>query len=204
MANNPKPATPTPPEPKPRPEPLQLNPTPIPPGPKVERATWALAVLTGIVAIFTAALAVLGFLTMRQERQATERELGVRTWLYVEERSDSDEMNLARTRLAQQLDPYDPNKRGEVDESILDFFESVGSLYNHNLLNEEPAASSFSWEVTRWWEAAKTYIADERRAAQDQSLLNDLEAFAKAMAKYEKHYPNETDVKQFLADQKNL
>jgi hypothetical protein len=111
-------------------------------------------------------------------------------------------MNLARTKLAQQLDPYDPNKRAEVDESILDFFETVGALYNHDLLNKELAASSFSWEVTRWWEVAKAYIGDERRAAQDQSLFNDFEAFAKAMRKYEKHYPTETDLKQFLADQK--
>ena len=35
---------------------------------KEERATWALAILTGIVAIFTAALGEAAFLTMLQER----------------------------------------------------------------------------------------------------------------------------------------
>lgn len=183
--------------------PLPPNPPPVPASPKVERATWALAVLTGIVAIFTAVLAAVSFLTMLQERQASEKQLGVRTWLYLEQRSDSDEMNQARAKLAQDLDPYDPKKRAEIHDDILEFFESVGVLYNQKLLNEKLAVSSFSWEATRWWEVAKRYIADERQAAHDDSLFSEFEAFAKAMQKYE-HHLTDADLKDFLAEQKAL
>src|SRR5689334_17629897 len=90
------------------------------PSPKAERATWALAVLTGIVAIFTAALAGIAFKTMLEEHRASEKQLGVRTWLYLEQRSDSDEMNQARAKLAQDFDPYDPKKRAEIHDDILE------------------------------------------------------------------------------------
>jgi len=36
-----------------------------------------------------------------------------------------------------------PAKRADIDEDVLDFFESVGTLYKRNLLNKELAASSF-------------------------------------------------------------
>jgi len=71
------------------------------------------------------------------------------------------------------------------------------------LLNKELAASSFSFEATRWWEVAKAYIADERRAAHDESLWSDFEAFAKAMRKNEKHL-NKADLKDFLAGEQAL
>jgi len=170
---------------------------------KPERATWALAVLTGIVAIFTAALAIAAFLTMLQERRASEEQLGVQTWLYVDPKFDSNELRLARKKLAQQLDPYDPGKRAEMDDGVLDFFESVGALYKRNLLNKELASSSFNYWAIRWWEAAKVYIADERRVAHDDSLWSDFERFAKAM---QNNAPNltEAELKDFLADEQSL
>src|SRR5260370_28654668 len=93
-------------------------------GKKAERATWALAILTGIVAIFTAALAVAAFLTMLEERRSASEQLGIRTWLYVDPQFASKELKLARATLARQLDPYDPGKRAEIDDDVLNFFES--------------------------------------------------------------------------------
>src|SRR5436309_358436 len=106
---------------------------------KVERATWALAILTGIVAIFTAALAVAGFLTMFHERQASQKQLGVQTWLYLDPQFDSEQMRRARATLAWQLDPFDPAKREDIDDDVLEFFESVGTLYKGNLLDKDLA-----------------------------------------------------------------
>src|SRR5262245_6415086 len=116
---------------------------------------------------------------------------------------DSKELRLARKKLAKQLDPYDPAKRAEMDGDVLDFLESVGALYNRNLLNKELAASSFSYRATRWCEVAKNYIADQRRDAHDESLYNDFEAFAKATRKNEPDL-SEADLKDFLADEKAL
>jgi hypothetical protein len=203
MPNNPKPATPTPLDPKPPPEPLPPNPPPIPPGHKAERATWFLASFTGIVAIFTAALAIAAFSTVREARRASSEQLGVQTWLYVDPKFNSKELKLARKKLAHQLDPYDPGKRAEIDDDVLEFFESVGALYNRNLLNKELAASSFSYWAIHWWEVAKAYVADERRAEHDEDIYGDFETFAKAMRKDETHLSH-ADLKGFLADEEGL
>jgi hypothetical protein len=201
MQDSPKPTTPTPPEPKPPPEPLPPNPPPIPP--RAERATWALAILTGIVAIFTAALAVAAFWTMLEERHASKEQLGVRTWLYLDPAFDSKELKLARKELARQLNPYDPAKREEVNDDALNFFESVGTLYKRSLLDDELATTSFSYWATRYWQAAKVYVADERRAKHDQDLYADFEEFAKAMQKGEQPL-SDADLKEFLAEEEAL
>jgi len=172
-------------------------------GQKAERAAWLLAIFTGVVAIFTAALVAASFLTIREARRASSEQLGVQTWLYVDPKFNSKELKLARKHLAEQLNPYVPSKRAEVDDDVLNFFESVGVLYKRNLLNKELAEESFSYWVVLYWEAAKVYIADERRAEHDESIYGDFEAFAKAM---QKHTPRLSDahLKDFLAAEKAL
>ena len=170
---------------------------------KEGRATWLLTIFTGILAIFTAALAMASFWTIREARRASGEQLGVQTWLYLDPRSDSKELTHARKNLAEQLDPYNPENRAKMDHDILEFLEDVGSLYNRNLLNKELARSSCSWEAIRWWEVAKVYIADERRAHNDESLYREFEAFAKTMEKYESRL-SETDLKDFLVEEKTL
>jgi hypothetical protein len=172
-------------------------------GHKAERAAWFLAIFTGVVAIFTAALVVASFLTIREARRASSEQLGVRTWLYVDPKFNSNELKHARKHLAEQLDPYVPAKRAEVDDDTLNFFQSVGVLYKRDLLNKELAESSFSYWAVGYWEAAKVYIADERRAEHDESVYGEFEAFAKAM---QKHKPSlsDADLKRFLAAEKAL
>jgi hypothetical protein len=169
-----------------------------------DRATWALVILNAIVAIFTAALALAAFLTLLQERRASNEQLGVQTWIYLAPRFDSDELRLARKGFARQLDPYDPAKRAKMDEDVLDFFESVGALYDRNLLNKELAASSFGYWAARYWEAAKPYIDDERRAEHDESVWDEVEAFGKAMEKKKQAHVTDADLKAFLADEETL
>jgi len=172
-------------------------------GQKGERAAWLLAVFTGVVAIFTAGLVVASFLTISEAHRASSEQLGVQTWLHVDPKFNSHELKLARKHLAEQLDPYVPANRDEVDDDVLNFFESVGLLYNRNLLNKELAESSFSYWAVGYWQAAKAYIADERRTEHDESIYGNFEAFAKAM---QKHKPllSDTDLKDFLAAEKAL
>jgi hypothetical protein len=172
-------------------------------GQKAQLAAWLLAIFTGVVAIFTAALVSASFLTIREDRRAASEQLGLRTWLYVDPKFNSRELKLARKHLAEQLDPYVPGKRAEVDDDVLNFFESVGLLYQRSLVNKELAESSFDYWAVRYWEAAKVYIADERRAEHNQSIYGDFEAFAKAM---QKHKPplSDADLKAFLAEEKAL
>ena len=170
---------------------------------KAERAAWLLAIFTGVVAIFTAALVAASFLTISEARRASSEQLGVQTWLYVDTKFNSHELKLARKTLAQQLDPYDPAKLAEVDDNVLNFFDSVGTLFNRKLLNKDLARSSFSYWAARWWEVAKVYVVYERRAERNEAVYSDFETFAKEMQKNEPHV-SDGDLKRFLADEKAL
>src|SRR5215471_4594805 len=70
-------------------------------GQKAELAAWLLAIFTGVVAIFTAALVAASFLTIREDRRAASEQLGLRTWLYVDPKFNSQELKLARKHLAE-------------------------------------------------------------------------------------------------------
>src|SRR5262249_36617070 len=122
---------------------------------KAVRAEWLSAIFNGVLAIFTVVLVAAAFLTIREAHRASSEQLGVQTWLHLDPKFDSKELKLARKHLAEQLDPYIPAKRAEVNDDVLNFFEAVGVLYNRNLLNKELAESSFNYWAVGYWEAAK-------------------------------------------------
>ena len=86
---------------------------------------------------------------------------------------------------------------------MLDVLEDIGTVYKFGLINKELADSAFSFYASRWWDAAKTYIYQERKRNEDEELFSDFEAFAKEMRR-----PGEKidglDLKKFLNDEKHL
>ncbi len=142
-----------------------------------------------------------------ESRQTSSRQIGVQTWLALEPRFDSNEMKRARKKLAEQLDSYDSNstKHNKITEEVLEFFESVGTVYNYKLLNKELADSSFSYYANRWWEAAKTYVDKERKdKGDDNSLFSEFEKLVKTMRKKCDPVIDDKDLKNFLADERRL
>ncbi len=166
--------------------------------------TWVLAISTVVLAFFTAVLAYATFRLATETREGTSRQIGVQTWLALEARFDSNDMKRARKLLAEQCDPYNPSHHDEMNEEVLELFESIATVYNEDLLNKNLAASTFSWYVTRWWEAAKPYVDEERRRkGDDTSLFGEFETFAHEMRKYDPKITSD-DLKRFLADEKGL
>ena len=128
----------------------------------------------------------------------------MQTWLALEPRFDSKEMKLARKKLAKQSDPYDQSKHDQITEEVLEFFESVRTVYGLGLLNEKLAVSSFSSYVNHWWEAAKPYVDHERRTrGDDSSLFSEFEGFARAMRKHDPRIDSKA-LKDFLDNEKRL
>ena len=159
-------------------------------------ATLGLAFATVWLAVETRNLA-------RDWRNTSDKQVGVRTWLTLIARFDSNEMTLARKTLATQLENYNSNNHDNISEGVLDLFEDIGTLYNEGLLDKHLAASSFSYFATRWWEAAQPYIAEERRRHEaDPTIFQEFEKFAKAMRQ-----PGEkidaAELSRFLTDEKN-
>lgn len=159
--------------------------------------TWILAVATVILAVATFWLAF-------EARRGSIRQIGVQTWLSLQERFDSPEVKWARALLAEQCSPYNPSKHDEMSETVMELFESIGTVYNEGLINKKLASSTFSWFATRWWEAVKPYIDEERRRQDDdQTLFEEFEKFASHMRKHDPKIPS-VDLSRFLANEKRL
>lgn len=160
-------------------------------------STLILALSTVVLAGATVWLAI-------EARRGTIRQIGVQTWLTLEQRFDSAEMKQNRKKLAMQLDPYNPTQHDEITEDVLDLFESIGTVNTLKLLNDKLAVSSFSWHANRWWEAAKPYIDEERRRrGDDKSLYSEFKTFVKTMRKHDPQITSE-DLREFLKSEKNL
>src|SRR6266851_4281105 len=97
----------------------------------------------------------LAWITRRLEKawfRTSSEQIGVNTWLVLQRRFDSREMKKARKVLSEQLQTYTTAKHGEISETVLDFFEDVGTTYREGYLNKKLAESAFSYYACRWWE----------------------------------------------------
>ena len=131
-------------------------------------------------------------------------QIGVRTWLDLERRFDSEELKRARREFAQQLKTYAITNHEAISETVLNFFESVGIAYKEGYLNKKLADSSFSFHAVRYWEAAKAYIDQEqKRHGADATLFEDFKDVVGLM-----RLPGEKiddgEVQRFLEDEIRL
>jgi hypothetical protein len=137
-------------------------------------------------------------------KEASATQLGVQTWLEIQQRFDSDEMKRARRMLAKELTPqYDPNKFDEIDTTLLDTFDDIGALFSRDLIDRDLVGGQLGFYVDRWWIACKPYVDDVRKRNMSQDWFSGFESLAKVMAKNDPHLSDE-DVKRFLADESHL
>lgn len=135
---------------------------------------------------------------VKESKESSQRELCVQTWLHLEERFDSEEMEKARRELAEDMERYSSAYHDEVQETVLNLFEDIGTLYKLGLLHQHLAVTTFSYHACRWWECAQPYIAEERRRnGGDPSIFKGFEDFAAIM---KNKYPPVDKVK-FLEDE---
>ncbi len=160
-----------------------------------------LAISTLALAIFTAAMALSTWKLADEAREAA----GVQTWIEFQKRFDSNEMIRARKKLAIQLQPSaTPLSMGCVSETVMNFFEDLGTIYRLGHINTDLAESSFSWYGCRWYEATTAYINGQRKRNNDDgTIFKDFEDLAKAM-----RMPNEKideqAITKFLEDEAGL
>lgn len=155
------------------------------------------------LAVFTAVMVVLTWLSIKESREASYRQIGVQNWLEMEKRFDSSEMRRARQVLAQQFlsTTQDHNK---ISESVMDFFEDVGTLYKRGMIDHDLTQSSFSFHACRWWEASKTYVdAEQKRHGEDGTLFVDFRDLAATM-RMRGEKIDDAELKRFLEDEARL
>jgi uncharacterized protein DUF4760 len=151
-----------------------------------------LAIVTFLMVVATGWLAI-------EARLASWRQIGVQTWLALESRFDTEHFTMARRKLA-LLMPYNSSKYEEVSDDVLNFFESVGTLFNEGYIDTNLADSSFSYYAVGWWQATQGYVSEMRGRNGDPSLYKE---FEKYVDNVRPRYPR-VDEEQFVAGEQNL
>jgi len=173
----------------------------------IETKSWVELSTAGATLLLAGATVWLAGLTRKLEKawfRTSAEQIGVSTWLELEHRFDSKEMKSARRKLAEQLKNYSTSKHARISETVLNFFESVGTASKQGFLNRKLADSSFGFHASRWWEAAKAYVDHERkRHKEDGSLFEDFQDFAKCMRR-EGEVIDHDEVQRFLDDELKL
>lgn len=150
--------------------------------------TWGLVIVTG-------------WFLWRQNKISRE-QLKIRLQLQMEDRFFFDpHMIAARRKLAEQILCHAPHSK--VQESIMNFFDTMGVFLREKYLNEELISESFSWYGTRWWTACKDYIEEENKRP-GGPFFEDFKNLVDTFKKREKEEPSPEDIETFLDEEKDL
>jgi len=129
-----------------------------------------------------------------------------------EDKFDGTALIAERKKLATQL--LSGTTHADIQEAVINFFESVGIMLRKGYLEKEMVWAGFSYFAIRWWSACKDYITEERRLRKNdntifedfQYLVDELYAFEvkrRSMKRIDLE-PSVGDIKVFLEEEKNL
>jgi hypothetical protein len=119
--------------------------------------TWWIA----LTAIASWALVAVTYILVRAQIKLSREDLKVRLQTNYEEKFEGPALISERKKLAEQL--IANASHDEIQESVLNFFESVGMLLRRQYLNTDMVWCGFAFHGIRWWSACKDYILQERR-----------------------------------------
>jgi hypothetical protein len=132
--------------------------------------------------------------------------------LKMEDRFDSNSMVTARSKLARQLLTNAPHD--EIQEDVMNFFESVGTMFRRGYLDPEMTWAAFSFYAIHWWAACKEYIDTERkRQDDDHTIFDDFQNLVDKLCEIESSKrklsrsqlePRTQKIQQFLQDESGL
>jgi len=161
-------------------------------------ASWVLAAITWFLA--------------KSQVRASKEELKVRLQTIYEEKFDSATIIAERKKLAEQLQAEAAHE--EIQETLMNFFETVGMLLRRGYLDKEMVWVAFSFYAIRWWSACKDYILEERRLQNsDPTIFEEFERLVDRMYEIESEKrhrtraelePSRQDLDRFLSAERML
>ena len=165
-----------------------------------------------ITAVGTWALVLATWWMVWKQSQTSRNELKVKFQMSLEDRFEGPPMVAARKRLAEQLLSNAPYK--EIQDDVMNFFESVGVLLRRGYLDKEMAWVGFGYYGIRWWRACKEYIFEERdRKEGDQTIFAEFQSLVEKLYEVETRQrgktrsevePGTTQIKVFLQEERDL
>jgi hypothetical protein len=146
---------------------------------------------------------------------AAREENGVRLYLDMRERWDSERMQQQRKALAASFKNTPANQRTDqffeqIKEDVLNFFEDLGSMLKHKLVAEQLVYDLLSYHVKGWYAVCGPYIVQLQAKKKDDSLFADFKFLSERMMELEvkeRGTPrsqlelNEDEVKNFLQEE---
>jgi hypothetical protein len=173
-------------------------------------------------ALGTWALALITFWLVKQqlrisqeELQArlrmSQEELQVRNQLSLENRFDSAPLVSARKALAAQFLQQALHK--DIDEDVMNFFESLGMFLRRGYLDPELTWAAFSFNAIRWWSACKDYITAERDRQKDETIFAEFQRLTDRLYEIEERErrkirselePSPSEIQEFLEGERDL
>ena len=165
-----------------------------------------------ITAIASWALVLITWILVRSQIKISKEDQKVRLQTNYEDKFDNPSLITERKKLAEQLLATTQHK--DIQEHVINFFESVGMLVRRGYLDKDMVWAGFSFHAIRWWSACKDYVLEERRIQNnDDTIFEDFEYLADEMYTIEmnkRHLsraqlePSSKDVQSFLEDEKRL
>lgn len=149
---------------------------------------------------------------LQEQLKMSRNDLKVRLQISYEDKFDSQSLISERKKLAEHL--LTDTSHSEIQETVLNFFESVGMMLRKEYFDPDMVWLAFSFYAIRWWSVTKDYISEERRLEHDDNtIFEDFEYLVDEMYKFEmekrhlsraKLEPSKQDVERFLETEKNL
>jgi hypothetical protein len=165
-----------------------------------------------LTAIASWALVGVTWIFLNRQIIVSRKDSKVRLQIIYEEKFDSSAMIAERKKLAEQL--LNNETHENIQEAVMNFYESVGTFFQRGYLDPEMAWSGFSFYAIRWWSATKDYIFEERRIQNnDPTIFEEFETLVDEFYKLEiaeRHLsraqlePSPDDLKRFLGAEARL
>ncbi len=169
---------------------------------------------TAIVGVGTAVLAIIAFGSFWLQFYFSRKQIRVRLYLDTKEKWDSERMEQSRKALASYfMDsplPRSDEFYKQMKERVPNFFEDLGSILRHKLVDEGLIYDLLSYHVRAWYTVCKPYFDWLQGKKKDTSLFDDFKGLYERMVDLEAKERkitrnqvelNEAEVKEFLEEE---
>jgi hypothetical protein len=164
-----------------------------------------------LTAISSWALVALTFYLVREQIKVARNDLEVHLQTNFEEKFQSQLMIMERKKLATQI--LSQASHEEIQEPIMNFFETIGMYLKRGYFDKEMAWVGFGYYAIRWWAVCKDYVFEERkRNNNDNTIFEGFESLVDQVFQVEikdrklsraELEPNKDDLNSFLTAERD-
>lgn len=138
--------------------------------------TWGIVIATWKLVIATSKI-------VATHNETTRASLCVSNQLHFEKIFDDKRMLSERSKLAKQL--INQARHEEIQDTVMNFFETVGILQRRGYFDMELAWSGFCYYATYWWISCREYIIQERMLKEDETIFEEFQQFVERLNKFD-------------------